>query len=78
MNGFFSPSKGELTQEEVVSEIAAFVAELPGSFYRLVIGTDSQAKRQNGKSEIDYVSAVVVHRLGHGARYFWKKKKAVR
>lgn len=75
MNGFFSPSKGELTQDGVVSEIAAFVDEEPSSFYRLVIGTDSQAKRLNGKSEIDFVSAVVVHRQGHGARYFWKKVK---
>lgn len=75
MNAFFSPSKGELTQEEVVSEISDFVDEQPASFYRLVIGTDSQAKRLNGKSEIDYISAVIVHRQGHGARYFWKKKK---
>lgn len=78
MNGFFSPSKGELTQAQVVSEIADFVDEQPASFYRLVIGTDSQAKRLNGKSEIDFVSAVVVHRQGHGARYFWKKKKEVK
>lgn len=78
MNVFFSPSKGELTQDQVVAEIADFVDEQPASFYRLVIGTDSQAKRLNGKSEIDFVSAVVVHRQGHGARYFWKKKKEIR
>ena len=75
MNGFFSPSKGELTQDKVVSEIAEFVDEVPSAFYRLVIGTDSQAKRQNGHSEIDFISAIVVHRQGHGARYFWKKRK---
>lgn len=75
MDAFFSPTKGELNQDQVVSEIAAFVDEEPSRFYRLVIGTDSQAKRLNGKSEIDFVSAVVVHRQGRGARYFWKKKK---
>jgi len=57
----------------MIKEIAEFVDSDPGSYYRLVIGTDSQAKRLNGSSEIDYVSAIIVHRKGHGARYFWKK-----
>ena len=41
----------------------------------MVIGTDSQVKNIDGKGEIDYVTAVVVHRQGKGARYFWKKEK---
>ncbi|MBI3443276.1 ribonuclease H-like YkuK family protein, partial [Candidatus Woesebacteria bacterium] len=49
--------------------------EEPQRFYRLVIGTDSQARKTNGLTEIDYVTAVVVHRQGKGARYFWKKEK---
>jgi predicted RNase H-related nuclease YkuK (DUF458 family) len=75
---FISPSKGSRTVAEVVSDVSEFVKENPASFYRLVIGTDSQAKRINGKSEIDFVSAIVVHRLGHGARYFWKKEKKIK
>jgi hypothetical protein len=59
----------------MVEEIAGFVDEEPASFYRLIIGTDSQTRRNNGKSEIDYVTAVVVHRIGRGARYYWKKEK---
>ena len=39
---FFSPSKGYLTPSEVVMEIEGFVNEFPESFYRLVIGSDSQ------------------------------------
>ena len=72
---FNSPTKGELTVEGVITNVADFVKEDPGSYYRLVIGTDSQTKSVAGQSQIDYVTAVVVHRKGRGARYFWKKEK---
>ena len=72
---FISPTKGELTVDELTSEVASFVGEEPGSYYRLVIGTDSQIKTINKKLQIDFITAVVVHRKGRGARYFWKKEK---
>jgi len=72
---FISPSKGELGLSEVVAEIADFVQSDPQSFYRLVIGTDSQAKNVDGKNEIDFVTAIVIHRIGKGGRYFWRKIK---
>ena len=72
---FNSPTKGELTVEEVICDVSNFVKDEPGSYYRLVIGTDSQIKSVAGKPQIDYVTAIVVHRKGRGARYFWKKEK---
>ena len=57
----------------MIDEVSNFVDEEPSSFYRLVIGTDSQEKRINGATEVDYVTAIVIHRKGKGARYFWKK-----
>ncbi|PIP57634.1 hypothetical protein COX03_02020 [Candidatus Woesebacteria bacterium CG22_combo_CG10-13_8_21_14_all_39_10] len=72
---FNSPTKGSLTVEEVINDVANFVKDEPGNYYRLVIGTDSQTKSTGGKPEIDFVTAVVVHRKGRGARYFWKKEK---
>jgi predicted RNase H-related nuclease YkuK (DUF458 family) len=75
---FTSPTKGPLTPEQAISEISEFINEEPGRFYRIVIGSDSQAKRVNGKSEIDFVTALIVHREGSGARYFWKKEKVQR
>src|SRR3972149_3076780 len=72
---FISPTKGELGMEKVISEIEDFINEEPRSFYRLVIGSDSQTKAINGKAEINFVTAIVVHRRGRGARYFWKKEK---
>ena len=75
MECFFSPSQGRLSVSEVVEEIAEFVDEQPENYYRLVIGTDSQTKRNGEGPEIDFVTAVVIYRKGKGARYFWRKMK---
>lgn len=74
-NGFFNPSLGSLSLEQVTIEIEKFINDDPQSSYRLVIGTDSQAKRSNGEAEIDFVSAVVIHRIGTGGRYFWSRER---
>src|SRR5690554_2289978 len=73
-NGYYSPTKGSLSAQQMVDEISGFVVEDSDSFYRLVIGTDSQVKKVNGHIECDYVTAIVVHRIGKGARYFWSKE----
>ena len=75
---FWSPTKGKLTISQVIEEVSFFVNEDSESLYRVVIGTDSQAKRVNGVSEIDFVSAIVVHRIGRGGRYFWNKERQLK
>lgn len=75
---FTSPTKGELTLEGVAEEISKFIKNDPNKLYRVVIGSDSQAKRTNGKEQLDFVSAIVVHRVGRGARYFWRKVKQIK
>jgi hypothetical protein len=72
---FNSPTKGPMDVEKMISDISNYVHEGPADFYRLVIGTDSQVKKTNGSSEIDFVTAIIVHRIGKGARYYWKKEK---
>jgi len=72
---FISPTKGQVSVDEMVSSISEFVKEDPAKFYRLVIGTDSQARSVDKKHEIDYVTAIIIHRTGRGAKYFWKKQK---
>lgn len=72
---FNSPSRGEVSVPEMVNLISKFVEEEPARFYRVVIGTDSQTKKVNGETETDFVTAVIIHRRGMGARYFWKKQK---
>ncbi|HJY98783.1 MAG TPA: ribonuclease H-like YkuK family protein [Patescibacteria group bacterium] len=78
-NGHFtSPTKGPLTPDEMIEEVSSFIDSEPQKFYRIVIGSDSQAKHLKGKGETDFVTALIVHREGSGARYFWKKEKATR
>lgn len=74
-NEFWSPTKGKLNLERVIEETSDFVSEDPHSTYSLVIGTDSQSKKVNGSAEIDFVTAIVIHRKGRGGRYFWHKEK---
>ncbi len=74
-NGFYSPSKGQMEISGVIRGIGDFVEEEPGSFYSLIIGSDSQTRKVNGKAEIDFVTAIVIYRKGKGARYFWRKEK---
>ena len=72
---FYNPSFGEIDLERLLTEVEGFINEDETSFYSLVIGTDSQAKKLNGKAEIDFVTAVIVYRKGKGARYFWRREK---
>ena len=72
---FINPSKGEMTPSEMISEIADFIDEESASFYRIVIGTDSQTRRNNGKTQVDFVTAIIVHRKGRGGKYYWRKEK---
>src|SRR3989304_7076858 len=69
---FISPTFGKLTLTNVVDQIVAYLHEEPQRRYRLVIGTDSQDRRFNGRKSTSVVTAVVVHRIGKGGRYFWK------
>lgn len=75
-NGIFnSPTLGKLSLEELIKEVALFMGEDRKANYKLVIGSDSHARRENGLSSVDFVTAVVIHRIGKGGRYFWCKEK---
>lgn len=66
---FTSPSRGRLTFEEMMQDITRFIQGVPTSSYRLIIGSDSQVKQ-----DTCFITAVVIHRTGKGARYFYRKK----
>ncbi|MFC1727288.1 ribonuclease H-like YkuK family protein [Patescibacteria group bacterium] len=72
---FNSPSQGKVTSEKMVKELVSFMGEAPDYFYRLVIGTDSKSGQLKKSQSVDFVTAVVIHRKGKGARYFWQKNK---
>lgn len=68
---FFSSSLGtRLTAQEVVREILRFMDADPNQKYKVTIGTDSQLL---SSKNADFVTAIVVHRIGNGGRYFWRR-----
>jgi len=67
---FRSPTYGELGMNDVRERIVSFISEAPEETYQLVVGTDSQPHNGQG---VDFVTAIVVYRLGHGGIYFWKR-----
>jgi len=75
---FTSPTYGKMDAVGVVTQIASFIEGDPQRFYRIVIGSDSQARLINSHAEIDFVTAIIVHKEGTGARYFWRKKRLIK
>lgn len=72
LNGhFYSQTFGTLDIDGVHNCVLAFIHEDPNSTYKLVIGTDSEAHNGNGTL---FITAFVVHRVGKGGIYFWRRK----
>jgi len=71
MPEFLHNSSGlNLTVEQVVQEIIVFMRADLTRRYKVTIGTDSELTSGN---MADFVTAVVVHRVGNGGRYFWRR-----
>lgn len=66
---YYSPTLGRLPFSGVIDEIVAMMAAAPGDIFSIVVGTDSQTYY----GEAEYVTAIVVHRVGRGGRYFWRR-----
>ncbi len=69
---FMSPSKGSMSIEEVARDILAFRAQAPEHPYRLIVGSDSQP--QTSHHSAVFVTAVIIHRVGNGARFYFLKR----
>lgn len=67
---FISPTRGPLSFDGMVEDLLSYVREDPEARYKLIVGTDSQAR-----GDLTFVSAVIVHRLGKGARYYYRKRR---
>jgi predicted RNase H-related nuclease YkuK (DUF458 family) len=67
---FQSPTYGPLELIQIREKILQFLAGDPEKHYQLVVGTDSQPHNGEG---VDFVTAIVVHRIGVGGIYFWKR-----
>jgi uncharacterized protein len=68
---FQSPTYGEISLTHIRQKIITFMESEPESNYSIVIGTDSQSHNGQG---VDFVTAIVIHRIGFGGIYFWERK----
>jgi uncharacterized protein len=69
---FFSPTKGELSFPAVFQDLVDYTNQNPEDNYKLIIGTDSHAFLNES---FVFVTAVVIHRVGKGGRYYYSKQK---
>lgn len=70
-NKSFKTSLGaELSVEEVINEVSVFMAAEKNCRYKIIIGSDSDAR---SGITVDFITAIVVHRVGNGGRYFWRR-----
>lgn len=67
----FNSSFGlKLSSEQIVREMINFMKADERRNYKIIIGSDSE---KNGGESADFVTAIVIHRVGNGGRYFWRR-----
>lgn len=65
---FISPTYGRLSFDRMFQQLVDYMREEPDQRYNLIIGTDSLLG-----DDTCFVTAVVIHRVGHGGRYFYHR-----
>jgi uncharacterized protein len=72
----FNSSMGlKLSLEQMVVEIVSFMKMDDRRRYKISIGTDSEGLAEG---HADFVTAVVIHRVGNGGKYFWRRVESGR
>lgn len=69
LKNFRTASGQKLTEEQLLLEIEEFLKQDNRFDYKILVGSDSEVKEKS----VDFVTAIVIHRVGQGARYFWKR-----
>ncbi|MEK7554483.1 MAG: ribonuclease H-like YkuK family protein [Patescibacteria group bacterium] len=71
MDRLFNTSVGlKMSPEQIVREMIAFMQADDTRKYKIIIGSDSERK---ASGSADFVTAIVIHRVGNGGRYFWRR-----
>ena len=68
---FHNPSIGDMTFDDVILTLVSEMARGSRDRFALLIGTDSSTSANH----LDLVSAIVLHKIGHGGRYFWTRTR---
>ncbi len=66
---FISPTRGPMSMDEMFDDIITYMHSVPDAKYKLIIGSDSHAR-----DDSCFVTAVIIHRLGKGARYYYQRQ----
>lgn len=65
---FHSPTHGPMSLAEIAHDISQFIDQDARHTYQLVVGTDSAAS-----ANTEFISVIIVYRVGRGGRYFWRR-----
>lgn len=69
---FNTPYGLKLTIAQVAEEIIRYMKADDQYRYKIVIGTDSEGF-ESSSFLVDFVTAIVIQRVGNGGRYFWRR-----
>jgi len=73
MDNLFNSSVGiKFNIEQIGREVSRFMSEDKSRRYKIIIGSDSDG---HNEEKIDFITAIVIHRVGNGGRYFWRRTK---
>jgi len=67
---FNSPTYGKVDLLKLKEIVSSFMSQDKKAAYEIIVGTDSQKIEKN---KYDFVSALIIHRIGYGGIYFWKR-----
>ncbi len=70
MDQFRSPTLGLMNLPVLVDRVVNFIETENNSHFKIVVGTDSEL---TGNNTAHFVSAIVIHHVGHGGVYFWSQ-----
>lgn len=65
-----SPTYGKVDLQKLKEIVSSFMKADKKARYEIIVGTDSQKIEKN---KYDFVSALIIHRVGWGGIYFWKR-----
>ena len=68
---FFNPHVGQMTFSDVMQTLVEEMKPHPEDRFEILIGTDSSTS----SNHLDLVSAIVLHNIGRGGRYFWTRRR---
>lgn len=64
----FHNHSGNFDFDGLIRELVSYIRSTSDAHYHIVVGSDSRADE-----EVRFVTAVGIHRIGNGGRYFWSR-----